>query len=220
MGLVRDYQARAVARIASAALPLVTVRAGDSISAIAASHCGDARDWTGVYAASRRAHLTAWNANDLTTGQQLAVECDQVPGMLDRAPTPSPPPVAVAPVTASVTRPSSDTEGSGGGGRSPAPQAAPAAHRYESAAVSGAGTYHGPAGSYESCVISRESGGNAQIWNPTGHWGLYQFDEQTWVSGGGSPGSFGSASAAEQHQVFARVYAARGTSPLTPSDGC
>jgi hypothetical protein len=216
MGLVRDYQARAVARIASAALPLVTVRAGDSISAIAASHCGDARDWTGVYAASRRAHLTAWNANDLNTGQQLAVECDQVPGMLDRAPTPPPPHVAVAPVTASVVQPSSDTDGSGGGGRSPAPQAAPAAHTY-SAAVSG--TYHA-SGSYEACVISRESGGNAGIWNPTGHWGLYQFDEQTWVSGGGSPSTFGSASPAEQHQVFAAVYAARGTSPWTPSDGC
>jgi soluble lytic murein transglycosylase-like protein len=69
-------------------------------------------------------------------------------------------------------------------------------------------------------VISRESGGNSQVMNSSGHYGLYQFDYGTWVSGGGSGADFGHASVAEQNRVFAAVYAARGTQPWSPSDGC
>lgn len=51
-----------------------------------------------------------------------------------------------------------------------------------------------------------ESGGNSQVVSPDGtYWGKYQFDYSTWVAHGGSPGSYGSASEAEQDQVAARV---------------
>ena len=56
--------------------------------------------------------------------------------------------------------------------------------------------------------------------NSSGHYGLYQFDLSTWESGGGSASTFGHASAAQQTQVFNNVYAARGTSPWGPYDGC
>jgi LysM repeat protein len=74
--------------------------------------------------------------------------------------------------------------------------------------------------SFETCVVQRESGGNPNIWNPSGHWGLFQFDLSTWVSGGGSAADFGHAGVAEQNRVFANVYAARGTEPWAPSDHC
>jgi hypothetical protein len=72
----------------------------------------------------------------------------------------------------------------------------------------------------ESCIISRESGGNSQVMNASGHYGLFQFDYGTWVSGGGAPGDFGHAPVAEQERVFSSVYAARGAEPWAPSDGC
>ena len=51
-----------------------------------------------------------------------------------------------------------------------------------------------------------ESSGNPQVVDPSGtYWGKYQFDYGTWVAHGGSPGSYGSASEAEQDQVAARV---------------
>lgn len=73
---------------------------------------------------------------------------------------------------------------------------------------------------FEQCVITRESSGRPQVMNSSGHYGLFQFDYSTWVSGGGSPGDFGHASVQEQQQVFDRVYAARGTEPWAPYDGC
>jgi len=75
-------------------------------------------------------------------------------------------------------------------------------------------------GGFQSCVITRESGGRSQVMNSSGHYGLYQFDYGTWVSGGGSSADFGHASVSEQDRVFASVYAARGTSPWAPYDGC
>jgi len=51
-----------------------------------------------------------------------------------------------------------------------------------------------------------ESSGNPQVVDSTGnYWGKYQFDRQTWVAHGGSPGSYGSAGVAEQDAVAARV---------------
>ena len=45
-----------------------------------------------------------------------------------------------------------------------------------------------PGGGIEGCIIAHESGGDSQVMNGSGHYGLFQFDEQTWVSGGGNPG--------------------------------
>jgi LysM repeat protein len=88
-------------------------------------------------------------------------------------------------------------------------------------AVAG-GTYSGgsPGGSFGSCVIARESGGNSQVMNSSGHYGLYQFSESTWVAYGGSAADFGHASAGEQNQVFANAIARGGQSNWSAYDGC
>jgi hypothetical protein len=74
--------------------------------------------------------------------------------------------------------------------------------------------------SFEQCVISRESGGNPQVTNGSGHYGLFQFSESTWVAYGGNPAEFGDASAAEQEQVFDNAMARGGESNWAPYDGC
>lgn len=73
---------------------------------------------------------------------------------------------------------------------------------------------------FQGCVIARESSGQSQVMNSTGHYGLYQFDASTWAEGGGNPADFGHATVAEQTAVFWRVYQMRGTEPWAPSDGC
>jgi hypothetical protein len=77
-----------------------------------------------------------------------------------------------------------------------------------------------PGGAFGACVVARESGGNAQIMNSTGHYGLYQFSESTWITYGGSAADFGHATVAEQEQVFANALAAGGESNWSPYDGC
>ena len=188
---------RARARAFTAAMTY-TVRAGDSLSDVARARCGQARMWTGIYAASRARHWTARNANVLTAGQHLWLACAYLPSMLRYAPAPPPPPRPVyrAAVAASV---SSGTY-----------------HRSYSAP---AAVYHG-SGSMQQCIISRESGGNSQVMNSSGHYGLFQFSAQTWAGSGGNPADFGHASVAEQNQVFNNAVAARGYSDWAPYDGC
>ena len=84
--------------------------------------------------------------------------------------------------------------------------------------VFGTGPY--PGGAFGACVVARESGGNGQVMNATGHYGLYQFSAATWAAYGGSPASFGDASVAEQDQVFANALAAGGQSNWSLYDGC
>ena len=78
----------------------------------------------------------------------------------------------------------------------------------------------GPGGAFGACVISRESGGNSQVMNSTGHYGLYQFSASTWAGYGGNPADFGHATVAEQEQVFSSALAAGGQSNWSPYDGC
>lgn len=79
------------------------------------------------------------------------------------------------------------------------------------------GNYSG----FQACVISRESGGNSQIMNSSGHYGLYQFSYDTWVAYGGNPADFGHASVAEQNQVFDNAMATPGgAGNWAPYDGC
>lgn len=74
-----------------------------------------------------------------------------------------------------------------------------------SASSTGSGSSSG--GSSNSMVNPNcESGGNSQVVSPNGtYWGKYQFDYQTWVAHGGSPGSYGSASEEVQDAVASRV---------------
>ena len=69
-------------------------------------------------------------------------------------------------------------------------------------------------------MVARESGGNAQVMNSTGHYGLYQFSAATWAAYGGDPAEFGDATVTEQNQVFASALAAGGESNWAPYDGC
>jgi Transglycosylase-like domain/LysM domain len=78
------------------------------------------------------------------------------------------------------------------------------------------GSYSG----FQACVIARESGGNSQVMNSTGHYGLYQFSSATWAAYGGNPADFGRASVAEQNQVFGNAIAQGGQSNWAPYDGC
>lgn len=194
-------RARARAAAAILAAHTYTVRPGDSVSSVAARRCGTARDWTGIYAASRTRHWTARNANVLTAGQHLYLSCAYLPSMLRYAPAPPPPPVIRA-VTVST-----------GYHRA---YSAPVRRSYTPAS---SGTYHG-SGSMQQCIISRESGGNSQVMNGSGHYGLYQFSSSTWAAHGGSPSSFGHASVAEQNRVYYSTVAANGYSDWAPYDGC
>jgi Transglycosylase-like domain len=84
-------------------------------------------------------------------------------------------------------------------------------------AVSGYST----GGAFQQCVISRESGGQSQVMNASGHYGLYQFSAATWAAYGGNPASFGHASVAQQNQVFANAMATPGgASNWRPYNGC
>ncbi|MGH3192506.1 MAG: LysM peptidoglycan-binding domain-containing protein [Streptosporangiaceae bacterium] len=77
-----------------------------------------------------------------------------------------------------------------------------------------------PGGSFAACVIARESGGNSQVMNSSGHYGLYQFSASTWAEYGGNPADFGNASVSEQNQVFDNALAAGGQSNWSAYDGC
>ena len=75
---------------------------------------------------------------------------------------------------------------------SSASQAAPA--QAQSTSTSNTGT--GSTSAFQACVIARESGGNPQVMNASGHYGLYQFSASTWAAYGGNPADFGHASVA------------------------
>jgi len=178
---------------------VLTVGRGDTLSKISLALWGTKHLWPSLWWVNR--HQLA-NPDALTPGEVLMLpQHPAVPGWLARAaqgalPKPPPAPTRLASPAASSNR-SSGSVGS------------------PSTAVSTTGD-----SSFQACVIARESGGNPQVMNASGHYGLYQFDFGTWVSGGGNPADFGHASVAEQNEVFARVFAARGTEPWAPSDGC
>ncbi len=171
-----------------------TVRAGDSLSAIAgrAYHNRDA--WPVLYWANHnRIH---W-ANVIEPGQvlRIPVEPTQIPD----------PPALLGPEPA----PAAETV---------APSATPAYATGQGAAeVSSSG---GTGGSFGQCVIARESGGQSQVMNGSGHYGLYQFSASTWAAYGGSPADFGHASVSEQNRVFANALASGGQSNWSAYDGC
>jgi LysM repeat protein len=174
-----------------------TVRPGDTLSAIAKRFYRSPDFWPALYWAN---HSRIRYANQIEAGQVLTVPVK--PRAIPSPPSVLGPAPAPAPVTATA----------------PA-----AAHYGTSAAASSAhaaSTYTGSSGSYQACVIARESGGNSQVMNSSGHYGLYQFSSSTWAAYGGNPANFGNASVAEQNQVFNNAIAAGGQSNWSPYDGC
>ena len=168
-----------------------TVKAGDSLSSIAGRAYHNQDAWPVVYWANRsKIH---W-ANVIEPGQvlRLPVKPARIPG----------PPALLGPAPAPAAQVAAPTVATAQG----------------AAQVSYSGA--GPGGSFAQCVIARESGGNAQVMNATGHYGLYQFSASTWAAYGGSPADFGHASVAEQNQVFASALAQGGQSNWSAYDGC
>jgi nucleoid-associated protein YgaU len=177
-----------------------TVKSGDTLSAIAGRVYRDPGYWPVLYWAN---HSQIHYANDLEVGQVLTVPVK--PAHIPGSPTvlgPTPVPSTSAPAATAQTAPVQEA----------APvTAAPA----QSTTVSTAGD-----GSFQACVIERESGGNSQVMNSSGHYGLYQFSASTWAGYGGNPADFGNASVAEQNQVFNNAMAAGGASNWSAYDGC
>ena len=184
-----------------------TVRSGDTLSAIAGREYHNQGAWPVLYWAN---HSTIKWANIIQPGQVL-----KVPGRARQDPRRAHPArpgagavAAVAPAAAVAQAPaySAGTQ-----------SASPAAQTVSSAATYSGGT---PGGSFGACVVARESGGNSQVMNSSGHYGLYQFSASTWAAYGGSSADFGHASVGEQNQVFANALAAGGESNWAPYDGC
>ena len=170
-----------------------TIQSGDSLSSIAVKVYHKQNAWPVLYWANRdKVH---W-ANVVSAGQVLKVPA--LPAKIPAAPGQLGPAAAPAPALAMASGPGQAT-----------------------AAVSG-GTYSGGSagGSFGACVIARESGGNSQVMNSSGHYGLYQFSASTWQAYGGSAASFGNASVAQQNQVFSNAVARGGQSNWSPYDGC
>ncbi len=186
----------------------VTVRAGDTLSSISQRELGKAADWPALWWVNRH---TVHNPSLIQTGQKLVVPgSPEVKPWLMRAALaaiPAPEPVQTAPAPAPAqAAPSSSLESD----QAPAAPAAPAS----------TGSYSGAPGSFQSCVIQAESGGNASAVNPTsGAGGLYQFLPSTWHALGFS-GLPQDASVAEQNAAFAKEYAQSGTSAWSAYDGC
>ena len=170
-----------------------TVRSGDSLSLIAGRVYHKQNAWPVLYWAN---HSKLRWANIISEGQVLKVPA--LPAKIPAAPSQLGP---VAPA--------------------PTPAAAPVAAPVQATAATSS-SYSGGAsgGAFGACVIARESGGNAQVMNSSGHYGLYQFSESTWVAYGGSAADFGHASVAEQNRVFSNALAQGGQSNWTPYDGC
>jgi resuscitation-promoting factor RpfC len=179
----------------------VTVKAGDSLSSISQGAYGQAADWPAVWWANR--HQIS-NPSLIRVGQRLQLPADpKVTAAMIRtalgaipAGAPAPAGLAAAPVAAT--------------GTAAAPVAAPVA----------AASYSGASGSFQSCVIARESGGNAGAVNPaSGAGGLYGFLPSTWQALGYS-GLPENAPVSVQNAAFAKEYAASGGAAWSAYDGC
>jgi LysM repeat protein len=197
---------RTTAKVTAATPSSYTVKSGDSLSAIAQHLYGDSAYWTAIYWANDKAIKYA---NDIESGQTLTIPAkpSSAPGAPSALSAPAPTP---APVQQSVQQTSTTQS-------APVEQSASVSNASDTASqsVSTSGD-----SSFQACVISHESGGNSQVTNSSGHYGLYQFSASTWAAYGGNPADFGNASAAEQNQVFDNAIAQGGQSNWSAYDGC
>ena len=194
---------------ATTATKKYTVKSGDSLSAIAKHVYSESAAWPVIYYANRG--QIKW-ANVISAGQKLTIPAK--PAKIPAAPSQLGP---VAPAPAPVhteSAPVSHSEST-----ESAPAASSSSSGSSSSSTQAAATYNGGSG-FQSCVISRESGGNSQVMNSSGHYGLYQFSQGTWEAYGGSASDFGHASVSEQNQVFNNAIAQGGQSNWSAYDGC
>jgi LysM repeat protein len=182
-----------------------TVKLGDTLASIAQRLYHSSDYWTVLYWAN---HGPIKYANEIQAGQVLTVPAK--PAKIPGAPT------TLAPAAPATSTASSSTASHGESDSSASTteaEAAPAPAPTESADT-------GSNSSFQACVIAAESGGNSQVMNSSGHYGLYQFSASTWAEYGGNPADFGDASVAEQNQVFDNAIAAGGQSNWSLYDGC
>jgi LysM repeat protein len=182
---------------ASTRLAKYTVRSGDTLSSIALKVYHDPDAWPVLYWANR--NQVRW-ANSIQVGEILTV-----PTRPSRLPTA---PRRLGPTHDPVAQPTIIEQ-----------DAAQSVSSVTSAPARTATTHTGDS-SFQACVIARESGGNSQVMNSSGHYGLYQFSASTWAAYGGNPAAFGHASVAEQNRVFDNAIAAGGQFNWAPYDGC
>ena len=201
------------------AFRMYIVRQGDYLSSIAIRLCNEASDWTGIFQANRSAIK---NPNLIFPRMALKVVCIDPPlGGSSSVPKHSSSHGKIWGVTFGYPNYYGDGDGDGydvsGPSRSHSVHAATAVIPQQQSQNVNPGNYSG----FQACVISRESGGNSQVMNSTGHYGLYQFSESTWIAYGGSASTFGHASVSEQNQVFANAMShPGGASNWSPYDGC
>jgi len=170
-----------------------TVESGETLASIAQHLYLSGDYWTVLYWANED---TISDASAIQVGQVLKVPA-------------KPAKIPAAPKTLSSAAPAPSTTGTTS--TTSATQVAP---------VQTDSTYSGTT-SFQECVIAAESGGNAQVMNSSGHYGLYQFSYSSWVAYGGSPAEFGHATVAEQNQVFENAMATPGGADnWAPYDGC
>ncbi len=197
---------------ASTSLPLwYTVQPGDSLSSIAQRFYHDSAAWPVLYWHNHD-HIR-W-ADDISAGQVLRIPAE--PAEIPSAPSQLQPAVLTV-ATNSAPRHASTAP--------VVAQSAPTQQAPDPAPVSTTSTSGSlgviPGGAFGQCVVERESGGNPQVMNSSGHYGLFQFSFSTWVAYGGNPNDFGHASVAEQEQVFATALASPGgENNWAPYDGC
>jgi LysM repeat protein len=216
LATMQGQGAQAKTTAATATAPArYTVQPGDSLSAIAGREYHNADAWPVLYWANH--HQIRW-ANEIQVGQVLKVPAK--PGHIPAPPAqlaPAPPVAAhtvsdVKPRHASTTRVRAQS--------APAPAPATPVHHSDPAPSSDRVSGPWPGGAFGNCVVERESGGNPQVMNSSGHYGLYQFSASTWAAYGGNPADFGHASVAEQEHVFMNALARHGESNWAPYDGC
>jgi LysM repeat protein len=178
------------------------VRSGDTLASIARHLYHGSDYWPVLYWAN---HHKIKYANEIQVGQVLTVLAK--PAKIPSAPR------ALAPTLAPTA--STTSTASYGESYSSASTAVPVPVPVQTESTS-----TGSSGSFQACVIAAESGGNSQVVNSSGHYGLYQFSASTWAAYGGNSADFGDASVAEQNQVFDNAIAAGGESNWAPYDGC
>ncbi len=212
------------------------VRSGDSLSAIAQHFYHSSSAWPVIFWAN---HGQIRWANEISTGPVLSIPfkpatIPAAPAQLGPAAAPVAAPTHVTAVQSAPVEsaPVESAPVESAPVESAPVQAAPVqaapvqAAPVQAAPVQAAPVQAAPAATYsggsglQQCIISAESGGNSQVMNASGHYGLYQFSASTWQEYGGSAASFGNASVAEQNQVFNNAIAAGGASNWTPYDGC
>jgi LysM repeat protein len=197
-----------------------TIRLGDYLTKIAQRECLNAADWTGIAAANPQIK----DPNLVYPQEVIKLACRQAMLAMVSAVQPA---VSARHDQFDGQHGYGCGDGDGDGFDMPCSllhhRGGAAPHRQSTAVVTSSSGVVGTAGmsAFEQCVIARESGGNSQVMNASGHWGLYQFSAGTWAAYGGNPADFGRGSAAEQRQVFLNAMShPGGAQNWSPYDGC